>query len=293
MSSKTSGTKPLLKWPGGKRRVIPYITQYVPHQYDTYYEVFFGGGALFFHQQPKKAVLNDINPELINLYKTIQNMPERLITELQKPKYVNTEENFYVIRNLDRTATTYNALTNVEKAARTLFLNKTCFNGLYRVNKNNQFNTPYGKYENPTICDSKLIHNTHTLLTGDIELSNQSFATVLENITTPNNFIYLDPPYIPLTPTSAFTAYSADKFDYINQVELRTLAEKLDAAGNFILLSNSDTPITRELYQNFTIKPIQVTRSISAASTSRTKVGEVLILGKTLTEHLHLRHPHL
>lgn len=278
---------PVMKWPGGKRRLLKELNKYVPQNYDQYYEPFFGGGALYFNQQPKKATISDINPELINLYIVIKNKPQELIAELQNGLYINDKENFLHIRNLDRDKN-FSKKSDVQKAARTLYLNKTCFNGLYRVNSSHQFNTPYGKYENPKILDAPNILNISNLFTqNETNIINEPFITVLKNIDKEKNFVYLDPPYIPLTITSSFTSYTGEGFRDKDHIMLAEMMKELDEKGNYVLLSNSDTPVTREIYSHFNYTEIQVTRSISANSTSRKQVGELLIVGKTLQKHLN------
>lgn len=278
---------PLLKWPGGKKRVLPEINKYVPNLYNTYYEPFLGGAAVFLNIKPQKAVISDTNWELINLYNTVKTNPTELIEELSKPFYENSKEQYQIVRNLDREET-YSSLTNIQKAARTLYLNKTCFNGLYRVNSKNQYNTPYGYYTNPTIVNKPLITEIHKIFNNEnITMLHSDYLTTLNTVTGDNNFVYLDPPYIPLTATSAFTAYTKDKFNESNQRELADKAQELNNNGNYVLLSNSDTELTREIFKDFILAPIQVQRSVSANKTSRVKAKELLIIGKHLHQHLN------
>lgn len=278
---------PLLKWPGGKKRVLPEINKYVPNLYNTYYEPFLGGAAVFLNIKPQKAVISDTNWELINLYTIVKANPTELIEELSKPFYENSKEQYQKVRNLDREET-YNSLTNIQKAARTLYLNKTCFNGLYRVNSKNQYNTPYGYYTNPTIVNKPLITEIHKIFNNEnITMLHNDYLTTLNTVTGDSNFVYLDPPYIPLTATSAFTAYTKDKFNESNQRELADTAQELNNNGNYVLLSNSDTELTREIFKDFILAPIQVQRSVSANKTSRVKAKELLIIGKHLHQHLN------
>jgi DNA adenine methylase len=280
-------TKPIMKWPGGKRRVLPEIIKYIPNTYNNYYEPFLGGGALFFHKQPEKAVISDVNSELINLYVTVQNNVQALIKELKTDVYKNTLETFLEIRAWDRNHEIYNNLTNVERAARTIYLNKTGFNGLYRVNKNNQFNAHYGHYENPSILDEEnLLHVSELLSQHNISILNKSYEEALKDISGSENFIYLDPPYIPLSVTASFAKYTKDGFGLEEQKKLRDTAIQLDNQNNYVLLSNSDTELTRELYKDFILKPIEVKRSVGASAATRVKAGELLILGKTLHQKL-------
>lgn len=271
----TFSATPLLKWPGGKRRVIPSLTPYFPEQYSAYYEPFLGGGAVFFHIQPHNAHLSDINEELINVYQTVKTHPEELITELSSPEYINTEINFYHIRGWDREEN-FTHKTHIQRAARTLYLNKTCFNGLYRLNSKGQFNTPYGKYSNPTILNihniresSKMFNELNTTFTT------HSYTTALENLPK-NSFIYLDPPYIPLTPTASFVGYSKEGFTAANHQHLAQLAAKLKE-HHTVLISNSDTPTTKKIYHQFTPSSITVARSVGAAAATRTKAPELIL----------------
>lgn len=277
---------PVLKWPGGKRRVLPELKKYIPKTYTSYYEPFIGGGAMFFDLSPMIATVSDVNEELINIYKEIQQDPTNLLTELGKHALNHSESYFYQIRALDRDDILYAALSSAEKAARMIYLNRTCFNGLYRVNSKNQFNAPYGKYTNPRIVDAENIQALHDWMSlRKITFSNGDYSSSLKSATA-GSFIYLDPPYVPATETASFVSYSKDGFSMENQEALKDLALTLDAAGSFIMLSNSDTPLTRELYKDFIIKPINVSRSVGASASSRNKVGEVIVLGKTLAAAL-------
>lgn len=278
-----------MKWPGGKRRVLPELVKYVPKDFNSYYEPFIGGGALFFELEPENAFITDINAELINLYEVVKSHPDALIQELKDKKYVNEAESFNEIRALDRSTDVFGSLSKVQRAARTIYLNRTCFNGLYRVNSNNQFNAPFGRYTKPRILDEPNILASSALFNDkNVSIKNSSFNDALNAVEGTQNFIYLDPPYIPLTSTASFVSYAKDGFSYEQQEELRDKALELDNQGNFILLSNSDTPITRELYSDFVIVPIQVKRSVGANASSRVAVGEVLALSPSLAKHLGL-----
>lgn len=282
--------QPIMKWPGGKRRVLPELRKYVPDNYTSYVEPFIGGGAFYFDLQPPQSFISDINAELINLYRVIRDDSDALIEELSNGKYLNELEVFLNIRSFDRDIEKYAALSDVEKAARTLYLNRTCFNGLYRVNLKNQFNAHFGHYENPRIVDKENIEAISELFTTHkTSIKHESYADALERVEGSGNFIYLDPPYIPLTETASFVSYAKDRFGLVQQEDVRDKALKLDKEGNYILISNSDTPLTRELYKDFVIVPINVKRSIGASSTTRIAVGEVLILGKSLAEELNVQ----
>lgn len=271
--------EPILKWAGGKRQLLSEITGYLPKDFQQrkYYEPFLGGGAVLFHFQPQNAVVNDTNEELMNLYKIIRDSPQELIEKLEKFK--NTKEDFYEIRGLDRTPD-YEKLTSAEKAARIVYLNRTSFNGLYRVNSKGQYNTPYGKYKNPNFIQADRIFQIHQYLsTNQIELLNTDFEEALSGIES-NSFVYFDPPYDPISDTASFTSYAQKGFDKQEQIRLRDLCLKLHEQNVKFLLSNSDTDFIREIYsdpQIFKLQRILAKRKIGASSAGRKPVYEVLI----------------
>ena len=265
---------PVLKWVGGKRQLITQITELLPSRYATYYEPFIGGGAVFFHLQRKKVVINDFNSELVNVYKTIQSDVEALIEDLKKHK--NESDYFYEMRALDR-SDTFSELTNIEKASRVLYLNKTCFNGLYRVNRSGEFNTPFGRYKNPNIVNEITLRAVHEYLkTNDITILNQDFASIFDNIKK-NDFVYLDPPYDPVSKSSNFTGYNQGGFSTDDQIRLRELCDRLNKKGVKFLLSNSATDFIKEQYKDYQINIVQATRSINSNAKKRGAVDEVLI----------------
>lgn len=267
--------QPFLKWAGGKRQLLPEIKKYLPKKYNTYYEPFVGAGALFFDQQPKKAIINDVNTELINCYEVIKKLSIDLIVELQKHK--NTEKYFYNIRELDRTKE-FKKLSCVERAARIIYLNKTCYNGLFRVNRQGQFNSPFGKYKNPNIVNSETIKAINLLLNrNSVEILNTDFAKAVETAKR-NDFIYFDPPYDPISDTASFTGYSSNAFGKNEQERLRDLFDKLTRKGCKVMLSNSATDFIAELYKDYNIITIQANRNINSVGTDRKKINEFLIL---------------
>jgi len=275
--------KPIMKWPGGKRRVMKDIRRFVPTTYTTYHEPFLGGGAVLFDLAPGKAVVSDINPELVNLYTQVRDNLDAVLSILMVHEAAHSREHYLTIRAADRMAD-FAQVIPAARAARTLYLNRTCFNGLYRVNSKGHFNTPFGDYKNPRIIDREGLTALHRYLNdNDVQLHAEGYDVALDRVVGTDNFIYLDPPYLPLSPSSSFVGYAKDGFGLTQQQDLRDRAAALDAAGNYVLLSNSDTPLTRELYTDFIIEPIQVGRSIGASKETRVAVGEVLILGK----HLH------
>lgn len=261
--------RPFLKWAGGKSRLIAQYQPYLPQQYQTYYEPFIGGGALFFHLQPQRAILSDINPDLVNVYTCIRDRVEEVIQFLKQHKTHHDRDYYYQIRS--------NApISPPEKAARLIYLNKTCFNGLYRVNAQGKFNVPMGRYKNPKICDPELLMAASLALKETIILE-RPFEAILNDRTLPQDFIYFDPPYHPLSATSNFTGYSRHAFATEHQIQLRDVFAQLAQKGVQVMQSNSDCPFIRDLYQDFQIYTIEATRSINSDRAKRGKITEVLI----------------
>lgn len=268
--------QPVLKWVGGKRQLIPEIEKYFPDRksISTYYEPFVGGGAVLFHFQPKKAVINDVNEELINLYKVIKDDVESLIEDLQK--YKNDEDLFYKVRALDRSPE-FKELTNVQRASRIHFLNKTCYNGLYRVNSAGEFNTPFGRYKNPNITNEAVLRAvSHYFNKSNIKILNVDFEEALKGIRK-GSFVYFDPPYDPISSSSNFTGYAQGGFNRDDQIRLKKLCDKLDKRGVKFLLSNSSTEFIKELYKDYDIIPVNAKRSINSVGSDRGEVEEVLV----------------
>ena len=272
--------KPYLKWAGGKRQLLAEIKKYLPKNLKnyTYYEPFVGAGAVFFELQPKKAVINDFNEQLILTYNVIRENVEDLILLLQKYQKKNNVEYFYKIRNLDRDQSNFNKLTDTEKAARLIFLNKTCFNGLYRVNSKGLFNVPYGRYKNPIICEDIVLRQISSYLnSNEISIMNNDFehAVLTAN---KKSFIYFDPPYHSQDKTN-FTGYQANGFDEDEQERLCNVIKKMTNSGIKCLLSNSDTEYIRKLYDQdiFDIISVQAKRKINSDSSGRGFVNELLI----------------
>ena len=256
------------------------IKKYLPMGINNYiyYEPFIGAGAVFFDLQPKKAVINDFKEQLILTYSVIKENVEALIKLLRKYKERNNEEYYYEIRNIDRNPVKFKKLTNIEKAARLIFLNKTCFNGLYRVNSQGLFNVPYGKYKNPAICEDIVLRQISNYLnSNEIEILTGDFENVVQNADK-KSFIYFDPPYHSPDKTN-FTGYQSDGFNEEQQERLRNVMIKMTKRGVKCLLSNSDTEYIRELYDYvfFEIIPVQAKRMINSDSAGRGNVNEVLI----------------
>ena len=269
---------PIMKWAGGKRKVLPFIKPLLPDRFKRYFEPFIGGGAVLFDLVPNHAIVNDINSELIALYEVVKDSPEDLIQELNK--FINTEDSYYEIRSWDRSESILLTRSKVQLAARTLFLNHTGYNGLYRVNASNQFNVPYGKYVNPKICDEDRIHAMSNYLNSSkIIFYNEDYTKTIGR-SLENDFIYVDPPYAPLDKaTSTFTNYTANGFGLDDLVRLR---ESLDAArerGADWLLSNVKTIDTIKVFpeKKYSIVEFQVSRPINANATGRGGVTEILV----------------
>ena len=263
---------PIVKWAGGKRQLLLDLKTRLPKKYNRYFEPFVGGGALFFDLSPINAYISDINQELINLYNVIRDAPLDLIDDLSLHK--NTLEYYTTIRNIDRTKE-YESISNIKKASRFIYLNKTCFNGLYRVNKKGFFNVPYGKYSNPKLFNKEnIIAVSDTLKQTQIECAN--YTRILDYVQK-NDFVYLDPPYIPLSETSYFTSYSKENFSEKDHLELKDLCDRLDSLGVKFMLSNSDCSISNELYSEYKIEKIYASRHINANSQGRGKISEILV----------------
>lgn len=276
MSKKSNNLRPPLKWVGGKRQLIPEIEKHFPKKFTRYYEPFVGGGAILFHFQPKRAVINDYNEELINYYRVVKEDVEALITELSKDIYVNKEENFYAIRELDRSVGFKN-LSPVKRAARIQYLNKTCYNGLYRVNSSGQFNVPFGRYKNPDILSEDVLRSVSDYFNAnDIKIMNGDFEESLKYIRS-TAFVYFDPPYDPISESANFTAYSSSGFDKNDQVRLKKVCDQLDKKGVKFLLSNSSSDFIMDLYKDYRIIEIPARRSINSKGDKRGPVMEVLV----------------
>ena len=267
---------PVVKWVGGKRQLITEIDKYIPSHFSTYYEPFLGGGAVFFYLQPKKAVVNDINKELINLYQVIQDNVEELIEDLKKHK--NEPDYFYSIRELDRDLEVYKKLTPVERASRIHYLNKTCYNGLFRVNSQGQFNVPFGRYKNPNIVNEITLRAVSNYFnSAKITFKCCDFEEAVKGARK-GSFVYFDPPYDPVSDTSSFTGYDKGGFDRQEQKRLKKLCDKLDDRGIKFLLSNSETEFILDLYRDYKIEIVQAKRSINSKGNKRGEVNEVLVM---------------
>jgi len=263
--------KPFVKWAGGKRQLVDILLSNVPPSFNRYFEPFVGGGALLFELQPQKAVISDINEELINAYKVIKDNVEELINSLKKHK--NTKEYYYAIRAINP-----KTLTPVERASRFIYLNKTCFNGLYRENSKGQFNVPFGKYKNPKICNEENLRAVSEFLNKiEITILNCDYKITCE-MAKSGDFVYLDPPYYPISKTASFTKYNKNGFSEEDQIELSEIFKDLDRKGCYVMLSNSNTEFIKKLYANYRIQEIKANRFINCKANRRGKSNiEVLI----------------
>lgn len=267
--------KPVLKWVGGKSQLLREIRQRIPAEIDTYYEPFIGGGAVFFSIAPQKAVISDMNGELINLYQVIKTSPDALIASLKK--HENTPDYFYQLRAKDRNKRNYSRLCAVTKASRMIYLNRTCFNGLYRVNSRGELNAPFGHYKNPQICNEPNIREISEFLSShNIEILQADFEEVLSRAKA-GDFVYLDPPYDPVTDTASFTGYVAGGFDREQQRRLKACCDRLNEAGVKFLLSNSSTEFILDLYKDYRIDFVDAKRNINCKGNGRGSVQEVLV----------------
>lgn len=278
---KNELVKPILMWVGGKRQLLDEIEQRLPKKISYYVEPFVGGGAVLFDKQPQNARINDYNEELINVYMVVRDNPDELIEKLAVHEKKNEQlgsEWFYHVRGLDREPG-FDKLSSVERAARIIYLNKTCFNGLFRVNSAGQFNVSYGRHKHPNIVNKVGIRALHKYFSeADIDMRQGDFAESLKDLPK-GAFVYLDPPYMPITATSAFTGYTKDGFGYDEQVRLRDECIKLREQGIHFLQSNSDCEEIRKLYKDFTIETVEAKRSINSRGDRRGAVKEVLISG--------------
>ena len=253
--------KPILKWAGGKTQMLGDLLPKVPKSYGRYIEPFFGGGAMFFALQPENAIIADSNPELINMYRQVAENVDEVISCLKK--YENSSEMFYAVREQD-----WMCLSKSEAAARTIFLNRTCFNGLYRVNKQGKFNVPYGKYTNPRICDEEGLKAASEAM-KKAEILCGDYLLVLDHYAQAGDFVFLDPPYLPISEYADFKRYTKEQFYEEDHIELAKMIMRLQERGCHIVLTNSNHPLVHELYAPFTIDVIQTKRHISCNGSTR------------------------
>lgn len=263
--------KPIIQWAGGKRRILEKLKAHTPNSYKRYFEPFVGGGALLFDTAPKGAYISDINAALIELYCAIRDEPVAVLQQCHQWK--NDKETYHHVRGLDRDTVAFGSLTSVFRAARFIYLSKTCFNGLYRIGPNG-FNAAWGKGTSVSIDEKNVMNVSEYLKTVQIEC--HGFEK-LPSLVKQNDFVYLDPPYVPINPKHKFFGGYGVEFDLEKQKELRDVCLQLRYLGSHGLLSNSDVPIVNELYSEFNIEHITVGRTFSSDGNNRKPVGEVLV----------------
>ncbi|MBD2445932.1 DNA adenine methylase [Nostoc sp. FACHB-152] len=263
--------RPFLKWAGGKSRLIQQYIPYFPNFYKNYYEPFLGGGAVFFYLQPTTAILTDINPELITTYRCVRDKVEDLICLLQEHKAKHSRDYYYSVRSSS-------SKNDLEQAARLIYLNKTCYNGLYRLNSQGKFNVPLGSYKNPNICQEDLLKAASQALSFS-QIKQTDFSYLLTSATGSDDFVFCDPPYHPISNTSYFTGYNGNSFGEEDQIRLRDVCAELANRGVKVIVCNSDCKFIRKIYQeiDFKIYAIAASRSINSNIQKRGIINELLI----------------
>jgi DNA adenine methylase len=277
--SNVKKAKPFLKWVGGKGQLLEQFQELFPEKYNSYFEPFIGGGAVFFSLNPKKAIINDINTTLVQTYIYIKDDVEKVIIELKKleKEFLSKEQEerkefYYKIREK------YNSLPkdDFKRSLYFLFFNKTAFNGVYRENSKGGFNVPMGSYKNPKIVDEENLRAVSESL-KHTSITNTSFADVVKKAKA-GDFVYFDPPYHPVSTTSSFTSYSKDDFTKEDQIKLRDLFVELDKKGIYVMLSNSYTPFIKEIYSAYKQIPVKASRMINSKADKRGKISEIVIV---------------
>lgn len=272
--------KPFVKWAGGKRQIMSELKKYMPENFNDYYEPFVGGGAVFFElftSYGKKAYLNDYNKEIINVYNCLKDETkfEKICNELDHHETNHSEEYYYLVRGLDKDKKSFSRLSDYKRAARTIYLNKACFNGLYRVNRNNEFNVPFGKKNKVNTYDGQNLGIVHCILNfNDVVITSLDFEDAVKTAKK-GDFIYLDPPYD--SDTTTFNDYTENGFGKVEQERLSKVFKELDKKGCYVMLSNHNTKLINELYKDFNIHVIKAHRNINANGEKRGKAEEVII----------------
>lgn len=272
--------KPFLKWVGGKGQLLNQLLPLFPQGHEgAYFEPFFGGGAAFFALSPVVGQINDVNKALMSAYTNVRDNVEKVIEALRELEndYLSlgaeARQTFYYDR---RTEYNQEPHDTIRKTALLIFLNKTCFNGLYRENRKGEFNVPHGRYSNPTICDDSTLRATSGAL-RHVKINSSSFEEAVVDAKA-GDFVYFDPPYHPLNPTSSFTSYSVDDFSEYDQQHLKEVVDSLTKRGVKVALSNSDSQLINELYKDYRIEKVLASRSINSVASKRGKITEVLVL---------------
>ena len=266
---------PVVKWVGGKTKLLPELMARMPEKYNRYYEPFAGGAALFFRLAPKRAVLADFNHDLVGLYTTIAKDVNAVIRRLEMHHKAHNEAHYYETRERwnDREV----SWSTPERAAAFIYLNKTCFNGLWRVNRSGAFNVPIGRYTDPPICVPEALRAAQQVLSR-AEIRRADYREAVADAKA-GDFLYFDPPYDPITPTANFTSYTTNVFGPDQQQELADTARKLIAKGCQVMLSNSDTPFIRSIYKGLKIDRVKCARAINSNAAKRGDVDELIITG--------------
>ena len=261
--------KPFLKWAGGKTQMIPDLLKFAPAKFNKYIEPFIGGGALYFNINHPKSIISDLNEELVITYKQVKENVFEVISVLDS--YINTEEFYYKIRSVSPSS-----LSDSERAARLIYLNKTCFNGLFRVNKKGDFNVPYGKRTGPFLNKQNLIGASEYM--QDTEIYHLDYKETIKKYAKKGDFVFLDPPYQPVGKFSDFKRYTKEFFYENDQIELANIFKDLTNKGCHVMLTNSDHPFILDLYKEFHIETIETKRLISSNSNTRTGI-DIIVLG--------------
>ncbi len=273
-NGRPTQARPFLKWAGGKGQLLPELTARLPQTFAAYHEPFVGSGALFFELASRgtltRVYLSDVNQSLIDAYLAVRDEVDQVIRLLQAHRNGHSREYYYTVRALDPAR-----LPPAERAARVIYLNKTCYNGLYRENRRGQFNVPFGRYTNPTICDEDNLRAASCALQR-VDIAQGSYASVIDRAR-PGDFVYFDPPYHPLSATSSFTAYDRNGFTEDDQRRLRDVFADLTRRGVYAMLSNSDTPLIRKLYADFNVDRVYASRSINSKGSRRGKIAELIV----------------
>ncbi|HKQ71262.1 MAG TPA: DNA adenine methylase [Polyangiaceae bacterium] len=260
--------RPFLKWAGGKSQLLAPLKACVPATYRRYFEPFLGGGALFFDLLPKKSQLSDVNAEIVDCYVAVRDQVGDLVRALKDHRH--DSEHYYAVRDTDPAT-----LSPVERAARTIFLNKTGYNGLYRVNRSGKFNVPFGRYAKPNFCDQKTLEACSAAL-ANAEILVRDFEDAVGKASA-GDFVYFDPPYVPLSRTATFTAYAPNGFGPGEQRRLSEVFGRLSARQVSVVLSNSNVPAVRDLYGDYRISTVKASRAINSKAARRGPVSEVIV----------------
>ena len=264
---------PIVKWAGGKTRLLSALASRAPASFRRYFEPFAGGAALFFHLAPRSAVLSDLNADLIGTYHSVAWHVESVIRRLRHHRLRHEADYYYAMR--ERWNARDERDSALDRAALFIYLNKTCYNGLWRVNRRGAYNVPIGRYTDPPVCDAPGLRAASRLLQR-AELCAGTYRDAVASVAA-GDFVYFDPPYHPLSPTASFTSYTSASFAASDQEELASAARELSDRGATVMLSNSDTPLIRELYRDWQIDEVRCSRAINSRGGSRGKVGEVVI----------------